>query len=66
MTEKKIGIDLKEYGAMCEKIDNVESRLGRFIDNEFRHLVGKVDWMLYLVIASMVGVIIDLVLRIVK
>ena len=66
MKKTKNGIDLKEYGMMCEKIDGLEERLDRFIDNEFKHLARKVDGLLYLLVASLVGVAVDLVLRLVK
>ncbi len=60
------GIDLIEYGEMCQKINDIDIRLTHFVGNEFHHLSTKVDWMLYLVIASLVGVVADLILRLAK
>lgn len=67
MTRKtKNGIDLKEYGAMCARIDHLDARLNKFIDNEFHHLSLKVDWMFYLLIATLVGTVADLAIRLIK
>lgn len=60
------GIDLIEYGIMCQKINDIEGKLNTFITNEFHHLSTKVDWMFYLVIISLVGVVADLILRLAK
>ncbi len=60
------GIDLIEYGTMCQKINDMEEKLNTFITNEFHHLSVKVDWMFYLVIISLVGVVADLILRLAK
>lgn len=59
-------IDLKEYGAMCEKINNIESRLDKFIDNEFKHLAGKVDKILYVLITALIGFAVNLIILLVK
>ncbi len=67
MTKQEINeIDLKEYGAMCEKLDNVSIRLDKFIENEFKHLSRKVDWFSGVLVVSLLGIIANLVILLVK
>ena len=67
MTKKsKNGIDLQEYGAMSQKIDDVSIRLDKFIENEFHHLVNKVDWMFVIAITALVGLAANLTILLLK
>ena len=65
-TRLKSEIDVVKYGAMCQQVQDIDERLTKFIENEFHYLSNRVDWMLYLLIGALVGVVTDLVLRLVK
>ena len=67
MTKKESNeINLQEYGAMCEKIENVSIRLDKFIENEFKHLSRKVDWFSGVLVVSLLGIIANLVILLIK
>jgi len=47
-------------------IKDLNDKLDKFIDNEFRHLRNKVDWMFYTLIGGLVTIITGLVILIIS
>lgn len=50
-----------EVGARM-KADEVYELLNKFIENDFKHLRSKVDWMLYTLIGGLVTIITGLII----
>jgi len=48
------------------KADDVYTILCKFIENDFRHLRRKVDWIFYTLITLLLGIISGLVLLIIR
>lgn len=59
-------IDLKEYGAMCQKIDDLDRKLTEFITNDFKHLRAMVLWMFGVSLTALAGLVVNLILLLAK
>lgn len=47
-------------------LKDLDNKLDKFIDNEFKHLRTKVDWIFYTLIGGLVTVVTGLVIMICK